>query len=350
MPIDDFGLDPGATLAHVGDPTPPPGFTQFWSAWVARLSSVTPAMTAPTPDEEAACGAPGVTHLIRSTGGVRVGARLTEPTGTPSGVVITLHGYHVDPQDELRIGRGWVERGMAVLDLRVRGYPGSMLDVGDRTVHEGGYITFGLGDPWDWTVQGAVADVLCSVRALRARYGEATPVMLHGESFGGGLGVIAASVGRDIAPIARLAIGLPTFGDWRWRLQVRAGAGSGGEILRHLDAHPEESQRVRACLAMFDAVVHARRVQCPCIFKLAQRDEVVPAPSAAAIYNALGVGPGEKWRFLVGTGHAPMEEAGMEDVRRHAMFEKVTDAFLDPLESPIPLMKKLRPTFEGVIA
>ena len=232
MPIDDFGLDPGATLAHTGDPTPPPGFTQFWSAWTTRLESVAPSMTEPTPDEHAACGAPGVTHLIRSTGNIRVGGRLSEPSGTPTGVVITLHGYHVDPEDELRIGRGWVERGMAVLDLRVRGYPGSMLDVGDRTVHDGGYITFGLGDPWDWTVQGAVGDVLCAVRALRARFGDSTPVMLHGESFGGGLGVIAASVGRDVAPIERLSIGLPTFGDWNWRLAQRASAGSGGEILR----------------------------------------------------------------------------------------------------------------------
>ncbi len=347
MVADDFGLDPGATLAHVGDPTPPPGFNQFWSAWVARLESVVPALIEPTPEEEAASGASGVTHLVRSTGGVRVGARLTEPEGAPTGVVITLHGYHVDPNDALRIGRGWTSRGMAVLDLRVRGFPGSMLDVGDLTSGAGGYITRGLGDPWDWSVQGAVADVLSAVRALRARYGRDFPVMLHGESFGGGLAVIAASVGRDAAPVQRLAIGLPTFGDWAWRVRVGASAGSGGEVLRYLGEHVESAERARACLGLFDAVVHARRVNKPSLFKLAQRDGVVPAPTSAAIYNALGTSPGEKWRFLVARGHVSPEATDIADLRRHAMFEKIADAFLDPREQPIALMKKLRSSADG---
>ena len=342
MPVDDFGLDPSATLAHVGDPTPPPGFNQFWSAWVARLESVTPAIVEPSADEEAGCGAPGISHLVRSTGGVRIGVRLTEPEAPPTGVVITLHGYHVDPNDELRIGRGWTERGIAVIDLRVRGYPGSMLDVGDLTAHPGGYIAKGLGEPWDWSVQGAVADVLSAVRAARAKYGATIPVMLHGESFGAGLAVIAASAGRDIAPVQRLSIGLPTFGDWPWRLAHHCGTGSGTEVRAFLDDNQELADRVRHCLWMFDTVVHARRIGKPVLCKLAQRDEVVPAPTAAAVYNALGTGPGEKWRHVVAFGHADPSEGGIPDLRRHAMFEKITDAFLDPHEQPVALMKRLR--------
>lgn len=343
---DDFGLGPAQTLAHTGDPTPPPGFNQFWTAWVARLTSVRPGLIEPTPDEAASCGAPGVTHLVRSTDDVRVGARLTEPGGTVRGAVVTLHGYVVDPEDELRMGRAWVERGLAVLDLRVRGYPGSMVDTGDWTSESEGYIARGIGDPWTWSVQGAVADVLSAVRALRDRYGNGCFVGLHGESFGGGLGIVAASMGRDAAPVDRLAIGVPTLGDWPWRERVRAMGGSGGEVQRALDREP---QRVRSTLALFDAVVHARRIARPVVCKLAQRDEVVPAPSAAAVYNALGTGPGLKWRVLTKTGHADPGALDIAELRRHALFEKISDAFLDPLEDPIALMKKLRAAHaEGV--
>lgn len=346
MPTDDFGLDPRATLAHVGDPTPPPGFNQFWSAWLTRLKSVEPGLIEPTGDQEAACGAPGVTHLVRSTDQVRVGARLTEPEGgaPPIACVVTLHGYHVEPHDELRVGRGFAQRGMAVLDLRVRGYPGSMLDTGDLTTSEGGYIAHGIGDPWLWSIQGAVADVLNAVRALRVRYGDGVPIMLHGESFGGGLGIIAASMGRDVAPVDRLAIGLPTFGDWKWRERVKAMGGSGGEALRACARDPE---RVRQCLRLFDGVVHARRVVVPVVCKLARRDEVVPAPTAAAIYNALGTPPGQKWRYLVDFGHADPAEGGIADLRRHAVFERVVDAFLDPRERPHDLMQRLAPALKG---
>jgi cephalosporin-C deacetylase-like acetyl esterase len=141
MGLDDFGLTPEQTLGHTGDTTPPPGFVQFWETWRARVGAVAPGFIEPTPDEREACDARGITHFVRSTDDIRLGARLTEPDARPvEGVVITLHGYHVNEADELRIGRGWSKRGCAVIDLRVRGYPGSRLDTGDLTSRPGGYI------------------------------------------------------------------------------------------------------------------------------------------------------------------------------------------------------------------
>lgn len=341
MSPDDFGMSPLATLAHTGDPTPPPGFNQFWSTWVRRVGSVEARFVEPSEDERAGCAGPGVTHLIPSLDDVRVGVRLTEPEGAVQGAVVTLHGYAVDPDDDLRIGRAWARRGLAVVDLRVRGYPGSQLDTGDLTSTPRGYITNGLGDPAAWSIAGATADVVCAVRALRATYGAHLHVGLHGESFGGGLAILAASAARDLAPVHRLAIGLPTFGDWLWRARRRAMGGSGGEAIRLMLADPEREETIRTCLGLFDAVIHARRVEAPVVCKLATLDEVVPAPTAAAIYNALGTAPGLKWRYVVKHGHADPGLLDMAELRRLAMFEKIADAFLDPSVKPDDLMLRL---------
>ncbi len=346
MPADEphhdaLADDIGTVLAHVGDATPPPGFLQFWGKWSKRMEAIEPRFYEPDPDEAAGCGAGGVTHLFRSLDGVRVGCRITAPEDrSPTGVVVTLHGYAVDPDDELRVGRGLTERGLAVIDLRVRGYPGSQLDTGNLTQPEG-YITRGLGDPDTWSIQQATSDVVNCLRAARAMFGPKAPCSLFGSSLGGGLAVLAASVGRDFVPLERLAVGLPTFGDWPWRERTGAFGGSGGEALRVLCEFPDRAEDIRTCLRLFDAVVHARRVAVPVLCKLALHDDVVPARSAASVYNALGTGPGEKFRFIVEAGHAPTEAMTMQDLRRHALFEKLADAFLDPSEDLTPLMGRL---------
>jgi len=43
---------------------------------------------------------------------------------------------------------------------------------------------------------------------------------------------------------------------------------------------------------------------------------VVPAPTAAAVFNALAGDPGRKWRFTVRYGH---HDGGVADMRRHAL-------------------------------
>jgi hypothetical protein len=61
------------------------------------------------------------------------------------------------------------------------------------------------------------------------------------------------------------------------------------------------------------------------------RDDVVPAPAAAAVFNALGSDPGCKWRFVVKRGHA---DGGIADARRHALFDRLVREFLGPDEDP----------------
>lgn len=347
---DDYGLSDSLTLLQVGDSTPPPGFIQHWSDWSTRVWAEQAAFedysagTPGHPGSPGSPGAPGISHTLRSLGGVRIGCRISEPaSGSPSAIVVTSHGYGMDPGTPLDDQSPWLESRLAVVKVRVRGYPGSQFDTGDLTRLELGYITHGLTDRRGWVLSGAIADVVNATRAARHRYGPGIPIMLHGESFGGGLAVIAASLLAAKAPVARLCAGLPSLGWWEWRLGRPAQAGAGGigfEVRRFLDAHRDHTKELRETLRMFDAMVHARRITCPLLFKIAERDEVVPAPTAAAVYNACGTDPGLKWRFVTRYGHF---DGGLADARRHALFERLAGQFLDPQRDLNALMRAWEP-------
>ncbi|MCA9311689.1 MAG: acetylxylan esterase [Phycisphaerales bacterium] len=334
----DFGFNARETLAFVLDSTPPPGFTQYWSRWRDIVWSK-PATLSPATSE--AHTRHGATHVVASLGDVQVGCRVSGAApGSARGVVITSHGY--GPPDTPMDDRDpWTSRdGMAVIKVRLRGFPGSDVETGDLTAAPYGHICTGLegDDPMlTWAVSGSVADLLNVFRAARLLYGREIPISIHGESYGGGIGVVAASQIFGDDHVHRLALGVPTLGGWRWRLEQRVTAGAGWDMARFIESHPALRERTTELLALFDAVVHARRVVCPVLCKLALRDEVVPAPTAAAVFNALGSDPGRKWRFVTDYGHF---DGGMDDLRRHVEFERLIGEFLDPARRARDIMRK----------
>ncbi|MFG0259264.1 MAG: hypothetical protein ACF8LK_02840, partial [Phycisphaerales bacterium JB041] len=105
-------------------------------------------------------------------------------------------------------------------------------------------------------------------------------------------------------------------------------------LLRSL-GHEAEAE-ARDTLHLCDAAVHARKVRAFTLCKLALRDEVVPAPSAAAVFNALGTDPGDKWRFIVEQGHT---EPSLALGRRLAIYERCAADFLDPTREPAASME-----------
>jgi hypothetical protein len=133
----------------------------------------------------------------------------------------------------------------------------------------------------------------------------------------------AARTPATFVRFSRLAVGLPAFGDWSWRFAdpSRTAFGSGAHLATLL----------RLC----DSALHARRVLVPTLCKLAFCDEVVPAPAAAAVFNALGADPGSKWRFLVPEGHT---EPSLACGRRVVLFERCLTEFLDPARDPAETM------------
>lgn len=339
---EDYGLTPEQTLIQVAPSCPPAGFVQLWQPWRDRVWASDASFRPLRSGESLECGAAGVSHIVESVGHVRLGCRISMPqSGDVRAVVVTTHGYHMPAEEPISDTSPWSDRPLAVIKLRVRGYPGSQLDTGDLTARPEGYAAIGLEVPGASILFDAVADLVNTVRAARARFGAKVPIYLHGESFGAGLAIVAASMlPRALAP-ARLVIGVPTLGWWSWRLAHKAFVGAGHDIAESIARHRERAEAMMESLGMLDAVVHGRRVTGAALCKVAERDEVVPAPTAAAIYNALGSDPGRKWRFVTRFGHF---DGGLADLRRHALFERLAGAFLDPTENLDALMADWEPS------
>ncbi len=288
------------------------------------VAAVDAGLRSPRGDEAVECEAAGVNRVFESLGGVRVGGRLVEPTGECVGGVVVLHGYGArgELDDRSALARG----GLAVLKLRVRGFPGSALDTGLLCDSDGGWIAQGLWDAEGAALLGAVADVVLAVRSLKAHL-SGKPVSVRGDSLGGGLAVMAAANTVEGGEIDRIAIGMPSLGDWTGRLLQDSVRGAGRDAARAIEDAGELGGAVRRTLRLADAVTHARRVHQPVLCLLACEDPLVPASSAAAVFNALGSDPGMKRREVIRRGHAGLTA---EDLRGVVAFERMAQVFLDP--------------------
>ena len=313
-----YGLSEQQTLAHRAEGDPPEEFASFWGEFKEEVLA-TPATWRGAVDAE-------INQLvIPSIRAVRVIGRLTLPVERPRGLVIATHGavapdgFSLDPEP-------WSSRQLATLRLRLRGYPPSTLDIEDIREH---WIEHRLAVADSWIVRGAVADVVQAYRCARGYFGPDVPIALHGESLGGGLAVIAARQLSELGdPPTRLILALPSLGDWRWRSSRYCG-GLGGRVNEELVRMRDEAPRMMNTLLLFDAAFHASGIESPTLCKLAVRDDVVPAPSAAAVFNALP--GGRKWRLVTRYGHY---DGGIADLRRHARFEQIHRRFADPACEP----------------
>lgn len=346
----DYGLSVEETLARVGDPTRARDHKVFWTQWWQAITSARPLLTErrePDPTD------PTASHEFASLRHVRIGCRLLRPEGALEAIVVVAHGYEDVPTlaDHVESLRFLATNGLGVLAVRVRGYPGSRLDtpqlpVGGRSGSE--WITNGLDASGEgpaaiesWVVPQAVGDLVNACRAARnlliEEVGPEAHVALMGESLGATLSVIAAAQLNGRLPhdpvVERLVFGLPTLSDWAWRLTQQApSTGTGAEIHRLLTGTTEADRQIMVeHLRVADPVLHAPHVRCPVLCKLAERDDVAPAPAAAAVFNALGSDTGRKWRFLVPYGHF---DGGIANARRHALFQRCAADFLTPGARP----------------
>ncbi len=360
---EDYGLSEVQTFAHIGDPTPAPDHSVFWKHWYARLVDESPILRVRSvPDDSD----PTATHEFVSADGVRIGCALVLPSDhrPAKASLVSVHGYtHTGSlQDSTRRWQRIADTGVAVLILRLRGYPGSQIGIGEMIspdAHGAGWIGRGFAAQKheDWILPGAVADVCNACRVMRNAMLERDTdakiaidpaidhpgVFLMGASLGGGLATIAAAqlIGKlsGESIVDRLAIALPSLGAWKWRLTHRH-SGTMTDIERILSQHPNRRAALIDRLGLCDAVVHGRRVRVPTLGMLARRDEISPAPAAAAVFNAIDADPGRKWRFVVPYGHF---EGSIANARRHALFERAMVDFFDPMQTPIESMARWEP-------
>jgi len=316
---EDYGLSEQETLEFTYEREAPGEFDVYWAQWREEVQTLSTHMLEPPVGTSS-------TVKFRSLNEVRIVGRLTVPDGPVRGAVVATHGYEA-PGEIPGEDEPWTAYGLATLRLRVRGYPPSTLDIDDL---RGQWVLHNIYSPQSWVLRGAAADVVQGYRVLRRRLGDEMPIALHGESFGGGLAVLAAAQLTELGdPPSRIVMALPTFGAWQWRIG-RYVNGSGGQVNMVADVlRDEDRASLLRLLDCFDAALHARRVWCPALCKLATRDDVVPAPSAAAVYNALSTHA--KWRFVTRYGHY---DGGLADVRRHGLFERLHPRFVNPTVEP----------------
>jgi cephalosporin-C deacetylase-like acetyl esterase len=341
---EDYGLSEDETLAfEVGD-EPPAGFDAFWAAFREEIATL-PSAWRGTVD------GPRGQVMIESVRGVRVIARLSMPVPKPRAVVITTQGPRGQPSDDSpdmllaaaiagepdmfpESPEPWSEAGLATLRLAVRGYPPSTLDIDDLRPD---WILTKLGLADSWIVRGAVADVVQAYRCARRHFGPEMPIGLHGDSLGAGLMAIAAAQlsAMDDEPF-RMVLAHPDLGAWRWRSERYCG-GPGGRVNEALIAMREDGPRILDTLLLYDATFHARQIRCPVLCKLAGRDDIVPAPAAAAVFNSIPAG--RKWLYRTAYGHF---DGGLADSRRHRIFTQINRMFLDPSMPPEAVMADVR--------
>lgn len=312
---EDYGLSPRETLQHTVAASRPEAFDTYWQAFRDETTTL-PLRFHGSLDGEVN---PVTLTSIRS---VRVAARITMPPASvePRGVVITTHGYA--PEAAFPAGpEPWTDQGLITVRLRVRGFAPSVIDTPDFGAQ---WIVHKIEAAESWILRDAVADLIHTCRIARTRWPK-LPLFLHGESFGGGLAVIAtAQLGAMSEPPDRLVLALPSLGDWGWRAG-RYCNGSGALVNAMLSSFRQEAHRLMQTLLLFDAAIHAQSILVPVLCKLACRDDCVPAPAAASVYNALA--SHEKWLFATQYGHF---EGGLADLRRHVIFERLHRSFLDP--------------------
>ena len=361
--------DPVRTFAHIGDPVPVPEHAPFWKHWFESLIEHSPVLVQRiTPDPSD----PGATHEFDSFGGVSIGARLVLPSNdTPVGAsLVTVHGDHIPDPLEVN-ARRWqrvADRGVAVLLVRLRGYPGSRVSTGDLTQANGNeheWITHGFDAEScdEWILPHAVADVSNACRVMRNALLhrdtdidinidesiEHPGVYLHGSSLGAGLAVISASqlIGRlrGESIIDRLAIACPSLGDWACRFDQPTGTAQ--QLKRIIDANPDRREELMARLRLCDAIVHGRRVRVPTFAMLAKRDEIVSPKCAAAVFNAIDADPGRKWRFLIDQGH---HDGDTTNNRRIALYARALCDFFDPRQRPMASLHRWDPLMHDGLA
>lgn len=354
--------NPVRIFAHIGDPVPAPDHSPFWKHWFEHLIEHAPVLThriAPDPSD------PSATHEFDSLDGVNIGCRLVLPSDDRpvAGSLVSVHGDHTP--DPLGVNaRRWqrvADRGVAVLLIRLRGYPGSQISTGDLTPSDergNAWITRGFDAQThdEWIVPQAIADVCNACRVMRNALLhrdtdtqisvddriEYPGVYLHGSSLGAGLAVISAAqlIGklRGESIIDRLAIATPSMGDWPCRFDHPRGTAL--HLKRVIDANPDRFDELMARLKLCDAIVHGRKVRVPTFAMLARNDELVAPECAAAVFNAIDADPGRKWRYLIDRGH---HDTDTTNNRRIALYARALCDFFDPYQSPIDAMSRWEP-------
>jgi cephalosporin-C deacetylase len=278
--------------------TRPPDFESFWENTRAELGRISPAVSRESLGSED----PALEFerlSFASLGGDRVsGYAIRWKDDVPRPLVVHSHGYGggLEPMWH------WARMGLNVLGVEARGYGRSRDAL--PSLSPWGYVLTGIESPETHVLRGAVCDYMRAVEVGKEILDPfVSRTVLNGTSFAGGLAVMAESI-LQVADF--LVVAVPSFG-WAEGRRLLVEDGSGQEINRYLEAHPEREEDVMLVLSYFDSMNFAAAIRCPTLVGLGLEDSVVPAPTVYAIVNHLSV-PHQVVRLPVSHTDLPEEK------------------------------------------
>jgi cephalosporin-C deacetylase len=292
----------GEETGHGGSPQPPltrpPDFESFWEKTRKQLGRTSCAISR----ERLGTEDPALVFerlAFDSLGGGRVsGYAIRWKDDVPRPLVVHSHGY----DGELDAIWHWARAGVNGIGVQTRGYGRSKGAL--PLPSPWGYVLTGIESPEEHVLRGAVCDYMRAVEVGRALLGASVSrTVLYGASFAGGLAVMAEAI-MQVADF--LVVAVPSLG-WAEGRRLFVEEGSGQEVNRYLEAHPEREEDVMVVLSYFDPMNFAADVRCPALVGLGLEDKVVPAPTVYAIANHLG-GPYQVVRLPVSHTEHPEEK------------------------------------------
>lgn len=293
MPYCDVPID--EARAHRTSEQPPRDLDDFWGETIAAArANARPTRFTPVDNRLTLINSFDVEFSGFDGQPVRAWFHIPATATVPLPVIVRFNGYGE--------GRGYpfesvllANAGYAQLVMDNRGQ-GTWLRQSDTAdPHDGepawrGLLTRGIRAPRSYYLRRLVTD---AVRALDIAaehpLADSTRMFAVGESLGGYLALVAASLHDGISGVAA---DVPAMGDIWQTLHSADKDSPFWEIAAYLAMRPAEVETVKETLGYFDSGHLVARATAPALFSLGLMDTVCPPSSIYSTFNAYG-GPKE---------------------------------------------------------
>lgn len=260
------------TLRAVRPVQPRPDFADRWTGWREAARAIDAAPAVLSTRERRGRRISVIEH--GGADGVRLRSWLVEPVrGAPRAGIVHSHGYGGRERVELHR----VPEDVAAIFPVARGLGSLNTGIGAPAARDEHVVT-GIQDPDRYVVGLCARDLWLAADALTALVGD-VPLYYVGESFGGGIGALAAA--WDERCVGATFV-VPTFGQYDERLAVPCLGSGESQRMRVL-----EQPALRDPLRLFDSSTAALFLRVPVRVEAALWDQHVPPQGQFAVANAI---------------------------------------------------------------
>ncbi len=271
-----------------------PDFDEFWARTLAELAEVDPEYKLTFLKEHSNDVRRTYRVDMKSLGGESISGLLTEPVAPGKyPVMVCYMGYGsdiwpFDPSSNPQM----IEFMLCIRNQALNRLPGEAND----------WCTRGLEDKEEYYYRGAFADAVRGVDFVSSlEKADTERIMAQGESQGGALTFVAASLDKRIRAIAPA---VPFLGDYPDYFKIVNWPGD--MIIAAAKEKGISEEEMYRTLSYFDVKNFTDRIECPVYMSIGLQDPTCPPHTNMAIYNQI---KSEKdWMCFPYCGHAMWEQ------------------------------------------